>query len=66
MAICYKYASSRVGGLCRNSYPSNARWAKNPRGTKAFAIQNQAGKWSITSVHMGNNFEHTLPREFGR
>lgn len=32
----------------------------NPRETKAFAIGNHAGKWSITMVQMGNNFAHTL------
>lgn len=38
---------------------------QNPRETKAFAIGYEAGKWSITSAQIGNNFAHTLPREFG-
>lgn len=32
----------------------------NPRETKAFAIGIRAGKWSITSVQIGNNFAHTV------
>lgn len=38
---------------------------QNPRETKAFATKSWAGKWSITTVQIGNNFAHTLPREFG-
>jgi hypothetical protein len=30
-----------------------------PRETKAFAIGNRAGKWSIATVQIGNNFAHT-------
>jgi hypothetical protein len=33
---------------------------QNPRETKAFAIGYEAGKWSITSVQIGNNCAHTL------
>ena len=32
---------------------------QNPRETKAFALENRAGKWSITTVQIGNNFAHT-------
>lgn len=37
----------------------------NPRETNTFVIRNRAGKWSIATVQMGNNFAHTLPRETG-
>lgn len=33
---------------------------ENQRETKDFSIRNRAGKWSITTVQMGNNFAHTL------
>ena len=33
---------------------------QNPRETKAFAIGYEAGKWSITSAQIGNNFAHTV------
>jgi len=33
---------------------------KNPLETKAFAIENRAGRRSITTVQMGNNFAHTV------
>jgi len=45
--------------------PQSPDGLRNPRETKAFAIENRAGKWSITTVQMGNNFAHTVPREFG-
>lgn len=32
----------------------------NPRETNTFVIRNRAGKWSIATVQMGNNFAHTL------
>ncbi|WP_239807414.1 hypothetical protein [Croceicoccus hydrothermalis] len=32
----------------------------NPRESKAFAIENLAGKWSVTTVQIGNNFAHTV------
>ena len=34
----------------------------NPRETNTFVIRNRAGKWSIASVQMGNNFAHTLAK----
>ncbi|MHA6318677.1 hypothetical protein ACXYN8_13565, partial [Altererythrobacter sp. CAU 1778] len=33
---------------------------QNPCETKTFAIGNRAGKWSITTVQIGNNFAHTV------
>lgn len=40
--------------------PQAPNGLQNPSETKAFAIENQAGKWSINSVPIGNNFAHTL------
>jgi len=33
---------------------------RNPRETKAFAVRNGRGKWSIATVQIGNNFAHTV------
>lgn len=58
--------------MCYKSYAIGPRMAvrylillvpdglENPRENKAFSIGNRAGKWSITTVQIGNNFAHTL------
>jgi len=65
LAICYKKRPCRF----RNdqSFPilQSPDGLQNPSETKAFAIGKRAGKWSITTVQMGNNFAHTVPRDFG-
>jgi len=65
MAICYKCTNLRVGLLAGIAITQAPDGLGNPRESKAFAIGNRAGKWSITSVQMGNNFAHTVPRDFG-
>ena len=38
---------------------------RNPCETKAIAFESRAGKWSNTTVQIGNNFAHTV-RDFGK
>ena len=65
MAKCYKMASSAYIGAQVKPILQAPDGLQNPSETKAFAIGNQAGKWSITSVQIVNNCAHTVPREFG-
>lgn len=61
MAKCYKLAiSAFIRGQIKPilQAPDGLR---NPRETKPFAIRMLAGKRSITTVQIGNNFEHTVP-----
>lgn len=60
MAKCYKMAISAFIRAQIEPILQAPDGLQNPRGTNAFAIGNRAGKWSITTVQMGNNFAHTL------
>jgi hypothetical protein len=60
MAKCYKMAISACIRAQIEPILQAPDGLQNPRGTNAFAIGNRAGKWSITTVQMGNNFAHTL------
>ena len=60
MAICYKCGVSRQEMFDRMAITEARFKLENPRETKAFAIRNRAGKWSITSVQMRSNVAHTL------
>jgi hypothetical protein len=60
LAMCYK--SYAIDPCLAVRYPIHHApdGLKNRRETKAFAIENRAGKWSIATVQIGNNFAHTL------
>ena len=60
LATCYK--SSTIGPRLAVRCPIHHAPDRlgNPRETNAFAIENRAVKWSITTVQIGNNFAHTL------
>lgn len=60
LAMCYK--SYAIDPCLAVGYPIHHApdGLQNPRETKAFAIENRAGKWSIATVQIGNNFAHTL------
>ena len=60
MARCYKFAFSAIAKVVIKPILQAPDRLQNPRETKAFAIGNQAGKWSITTVQIGNNFAHTV------
>ena len=60
MARCYKNLIMRSVQRHREAISQAPNGLENPRETKAFAIGNQAGKWSITTVQIGNNFAHTV------
>jgi hypothetical protein len=60
MAKCYKMAISACTRAQIEPILQAPDGLQNPRGTNAFAIGNRAGKWSITTIQMGNNFAHTL------
>lgn len=60
MAKCYKMASSAFMRAQIKPILQAPDGLQNPRETKAFAIGYEAGKWSITSAQIGNNFAHTL------
>jgi hypothetical protein len=60
MARCYKSADLRPKTLDQMAISQAPIRLENPRETKAFAIGNWAGKWSITTVQIGNNFAHTV------
>jgi len=60
MAICYKNARCVRGEVSPEAILQAPDGLQNPGETKAFAIGNWAGKWSITTVQIGNNFAHTL------
>ena len=60
MAKCYKFAISKTSTCDIGPIHQAPDGLQNPRETKAFAIENWAGKWSIATVQMGNNFAHTL------
>ena len=60
MARCYKNLIMRSVQRHREAISQAPNGLENPRETKAFAIGNQTGKWSITTVQIGNNFAHTL------
>lgn len=62
MAIGYKNAKLGMGVLRLMAILQAPDGLQNPPETKAFAIGNRAGKWSITTVQIGNNFEHTVRR----
>lgn len=65
MAKCYKMAISAFIGAQIEPILQAPDGLQNARETKAFAIGYVAGKWSITTVQIGNNFAHTVPRDFG-
>ena len=65
MAICYKNARCVRGEVSPEAILQAPDGLQNPRETKAFVTKSWAGKWSITTVQIGNNFAHTLPRDFG-
>lgn len=60
MAICYKNAQFGMGVLRPMAILQAPNGLRNPYETKAFAIGNRAGKWSIIAVQIGNNFAHTV------
>lgn len=60
MARCYKNLIMRSVQRHREAISQAPNGLENPRETKAFAIGNQAGKWSITTVQIGNNFAHNF------
>lgn len=60
MAKCYKFAISKTSTCDIGPIHQAPDGLQNPRETKAFAIENWAGKWSIATVQMGNNFAHTV------
>ena len=60
MAKCYKMASSAFMRAQIKPILQAPDGLQNPRETKAFAIGYEAGKWSITSAQIGNNFAHTV------
>lgn len=63
--MCYKIRFLEVSMSSEIAIHQAPNGLGNPRETKAFAIGNRTGKWSITKVQIGNNFAHTVPREFG-
>ena len=60
MAKCYKNRIMRGVRRRREAISHAPNGLGNPRETKAFATKSWAGKWSITTVQIGNNFAHTL------
>ena len=60
MAKCYKMAISAFIRAQIKPIIQAPDGLQNPRETKAFAIGYEVGKWSITSVQIGNNCAHTL------
>jgi len=60
MAKCYKNRLMRSVRRRREAISQAPNRLGNPRETKAFATKSWAGKWSITTVQIGNNFVHTL------
>jgi hypothetical protein len=60
MSICYKLGHSADFRRSQQPILQAPDGLQNPRETKAFAIKNRTGKWSITTVQIGNNFAHTL------
>ena len=60
MPICYKLSHSTDLRRSQQTILQTPDGLQNPRETKAFAIGNRAGKWSITAAQTGNNFAHTL------
>jgi hypothetical protein len=60
LAMCYK--SYEIDPCLAVGYPIHHApdRLQNPRETKAFAIESRAGKWSIATVQIGNNFAHTV------
>lgn len=65
MAKCYKMTRSVFIRAQVKPILQAPDRLQNPRETKAFAIGNWAGKWWITTVQIGNNCAHTVPRDFG-
>ena len=63
MAIRYKseFQVRRDGSVLAIHHAPDG--LQNPRETKGFATKSSAGKWSITTVQIGNNFAHTV-RDF--
>ena len=69
LAMCYK--SYAIGPRMAVRYPilHVPDGLESPRETKVFAIGNRAGKSSIATVQIGNNFAHTVcgkPRFYGK
>jgi len=60
VARCYKFAISAIAKVVIKPILQAPDRLQNPRETKAFVIGNQVGKWSITTVQIGNNFAHTV------
>ncbi len=60
MAICYKFSSCGREALSRVAILQAPDGLQNPRETKAFAVKMRPGKWSNTTVQIGNNFAHTV------
>ena len=60
MAICYKSPLPPLNCVAELAILQAPDGLGNPRETKTLAIGNRAGKWSITTVQIGNNFAHTL------
>jgi len=60
MAKCYKNRIMRSVRRRREAISQAPNGLGNPRETKAFATKSWAGKWSITTVQIGNNFAHTV------
>ncbi len=60
MAIRYKseFQVRRDGSVLAIHHAPDG--LQNPRETKAFVTKSSAGKWSITTVQIGNNFAHTV------
>lgn len=60
LAMCYK--SYAIGPRLAVRYPilHVPDGLESPRETKVFAIGNRAGKSSIATVQIGNNFAHTV------
>lgn len=60
MARCYKFAVSAIAKVFLETIRQAPDGLQNPRETKAFAVRIRAGKRSITTVQIGNNFAHTV------
>ncbi|MXO75927.1 hypothetical protein GRI40_11945 [Altererythrobacter aerius] len=60
MAKCYELAGSALIRAQVKPILQAPDGLHNPSEPKAFAIGNQAGKWSINSVQIGNNCAHTV------